>query len=931
MQHWLRSGAIHAKLEISQPGDPEEQEADAMATRVMRSHAGVAAAACSCEDEDEPCDHCRDQQTVARKASGPAPAGTSAHRAINAILRSPGRGLDSSTRAFFEPRFGRDFSNVRIHTDASAAASAQSIRAYAYTVGDHVVFDAGKYAPDTEQGRTLLAHELAHVAHAADGIQRQFDDDDDDGIRAADPADPESWKQDPEETGFSGKPDNFDENLSAAPQAALDLENGLKANPSPGEADRDQVLAQIRALIRMNAVSLMASNRAHVEFTRDQFLKTPDNRDERETHSLYGGGAGANAPIETEDRIVSDEATRKEAEVVRAAAGTATFLTDKREKLEDSARAFDLEAGSQMRVGGDSFQEALEFMFHEAQEYESPDTSQYLSRILESLRGKHSLPTGQATDLIFTMGRTLRDWRSKQAGGVTYALDQLYNQFPFFAQLRPEDLPEKWEASSAEIIDSVRDAYDTLLSKIDEAIVKIGVGDIDPFDLPEALDLTRQSLSPDQLRILDGAIKDRQMHQFWVDMGLSIAQVLVCFIPVVGPALAVGLGAGQLIKGVDDALDRYEFSQASTNPEGTVLGASAPSRFEWAMLGVQAALTIADLGSMARELNLGRPHFTEGEPRFREESLPEEHVGETSSERESAGQPGDSSAAHPEPAGMPETSHVETREPLKGGGEARVSEDGHCEICHSPCKKEVEMARDIARRIEAAQLGTGYAGYARNLTKRIEALDEAIAASEARGTLDAEFNERFKDAFDILSEEIDQAHEWFIEGRGHFAPGEEIGSFKSAEPGSLFDSPEPRFNPERAYEGTAYHDVIKKEVLANLPKGTALSEDTVQEFLQTALKGKVKRMPPIPKKSTGIDLYIIDEGRRLVTPVDITGISGVERHVEKLAGDVEKIKRAFRLAGYQMGEPFEFEYVGKTFDEAADSAIAELRALASPK
>jgi len=79
------------------------------------------------------------------------------------VLRSPGRPLDEETRAFFEPRFGHDFSRVRLHTDAKAAQSALSVNALAYTVGPHVVFGAARHEPSTLSGRELMAHELTHV------------------------------------------------------------------------------------------------------------------------------------------------------------------------------------------------------------------------------------------------------------------------------------------------------------------------------------------------------------------------------------------------------------------------------------------------------------------------------------------------------------------------------------------------------------------------------------------------------------------------------------------------------------------------------------------------------------------------------------------------------------------------------------------------
>jgi hypothetical protein len=75
--------------------------------------------------------------------------------------------LDPATRAYMDPRFGHDFSRVRVHTDSLAAESARAVDALAYTVGTDVVFAAGRYAPHTDPGRELLAHELTHVRQQA--------------------------------------------------------------------------------------------------------------------------------------------------------------------------------------------------------------------------------------------------------------------------------------------------------------------------------------------------------------------------------------------------------------------------------------------------------------------------------------------------------------------------------------------------------------------------------------------------------------------------------------------------------------------------------------------------------------------------------------------------------------------------------------------
>lgn len=88
---------------------------------------------------------------------------------VTEALRSGGRPLETSTRAAMEARFGHDFSRVRIHTDATAAASADAVAAHAYTVGRDVVFAGGRYAPETPAGRHLLAHELTHVLQQEGG------------------------------------------------------------------------------------------------------------------------------------------------------------------------------------------------------------------------------------------------------------------------------------------------------------------------------------------------------------------------------------------------------------------------------------------------------------------------------------------------------------------------------------------------------------------------------------------------------------------------------------------------------------------------------------------------------------------------------------------------------------------------------------------
>jgi hypothetical protein len=90
---------------------------------------------------------------------------------INA-LNNRGSPLPRSTRAFFEPRFGVDFSQIKVHTDGHAAETAQSINAKAFTFGPNIAFGSGQFAPESDEGRKLIAHELTHTIQQGQAVQR---------------------------------------------------------------------------------------------------------------------------------------------------------------------------------------------------------------------------------------------------------------------------------------------------------------------------------------------------------------------------------------------------------------------------------------------------------------------------------------------------------------------------------------------------------------------------------------------------------------------------------------------------------------------------------------------------------------------------------------------------------------------------------------
>ena len=168
------SGLHQANLKISAAGDPLELEADRAADQVMNMPAAppppTSLLAAVPAQLSRKCAACEEEEKLQRKPIRAVENSTTeAPSIVHDLLRRPGESLDAPSRAYFEPRFGHDFSQVRIHADEEAAESARSVNAQAYTVGQHVVFGAGFYAPHTGAGSRLLAHELAHVVQQSGG------------------------------------------------------------------------------------------------------------------------------------------------------------------------------------------------------------------------------------------------------------------------------------------------------------------------------------------------------------------------------------------------------------------------------------------------------------------------------------------------------------------------------------------------------------------------------------------------------------------------------------------------------------------------------------------------------------------------------------------------------------------------------------------
>jgi hypothetical protein len=176
---------LQAKLTVSQPGDPYEREADQVAEQVLRmpdaAAGGVEVSSATSGGVQRLCQECEEQLqrkadaeeetsvVQAEREPGGNLAGDGAVGAEIAALPHSGEALPEAARSYFEPRFGRDFGHVRVHRNGSSAALARSLHARAFTVGSDIVFGTGEYAPQTQAGRRLLAHELTHVVQQSAG------------------------------------------------------------------------------------------------------------------------------------------------------------------------------------------------------------------------------------------------------------------------------------------------------------------------------------------------------------------------------------------------------------------------------------------------------------------------------------------------------------------------------------------------------------------------------------------------------------------------------------------------------------------------------------------------------------------------------------------------------------------------------------------
>jgi hypothetical protein len=552
-------------IDISQPHDEEEVEAD----RVEGDFAAGRLAGSMSRDGASAA--VRRKPTVATHA---LPAG---QHPLAMVASSGGRPLTRSERVRYESFFQADLSTVRIHDNAAAARAARGLNAHAFARGTDLYFADGRYQEGTAEGRGLLAHELTHTLQSGDGVRRKGD---------LDASNTDLWDQFSSSGSRQRMPDIYNRLLSSATGNSLSVQKRIEEDGKPkNDTEREILERRFKKLVRLNALGLMAAHRATIQGRRDVTLgKRREPGDTR-----------------TDKAVEKDTASQ-----IRGAVDKVRHLRGVRDELKDFRSELNIVRADSIKSLTFPVEDWFKTIADNSWKYISPARRNYLRQVAVSV--------GQIKDkntmrlLVYFTAQSLTEWRDKQIEGATAAIDLIFRAYPFFTQ---------WEdflsmpsvvvgpVDDRKMMEEVRKAYDKLIDKIDDATVRIGSGDIEELDLPVPVENTRGSLPKDLQADFDAMVKDREVAKFRNELLAGGAQLVLVFIPVVGPALAAAVGVGMLAMSLEDMLDKAALSGAAGNESGTLLGVSGPKDYEWAMLAVQAALTIADLGAVAKQMRAG--------------------------------------------------------------------------------------------------------------------------------------------------------------------------------------------------------------------------------------------------------------------------------------------------------------------------------------
>ncbi len=246
-------------------------------TAIARPYA-IAQRKCSCGQHtiNGECTECRKKRDQLQRKVSSDNSIDGSTTAVTEVLQSPGQPIESNTRPMMEDYFGRDFSQVRVHTGSLASESAQSINATAYAIGRQIVFSKGAYNPNTTRGLGLLAHELTHVVQQGNSSPSR-----------------QQLEVGPDDSGAEKEAENVEKDFIAKPQ----LTNAEKQPNRSGD----------------NFPFRMTSRQGNRSLVQRQPLLNPgpSSTQSRLPPSLQVIEGGASRQIaKTETRLIAREATR---------------------------------------------------------------------------------------------------------------------------------------------------------------------------------------------------------------------------------------------------------------------------------------------------------------------------------------------------------------------------------------------------------------------------------------------------------------------------------------------------------------------------------------------------------------------------------------------------------------------------------------------
>jgi Domain of unknown function (DUF4157) len=694
LAHALAAWAIQPKLRIDEPGDAFEQEADARAEQVMSSPpaSGTADSCCSgCASGTG----CSDSVQRLATAVGSPSRGTVLSPEAESRIRSgtpPGQPLPGPARAFFEARLNHDLGHVRLHSDPDSARFSDGLQAHAFTYGSHIWLGSGQ-RPEPSR---VLAHELTHVLQQTGGrgatpeVQRD--------AAAFDPSKTGIW----EFLGGHREWKAYLATVGAAPGAANALAKDIAATNAVPQTDdeHDALEERVRTLIRLKAVALVGQHRDELEKRKAEFQAM-----------LTGPPATSTAGDDQARSRMADTAN-----AMRSAARMVMRLNDEKSMLKDLRT--DISNAVRVNAGADTIEDEYQTLWNDAQPDSSPEIMHRMLVYRAWMDGKSFW--GAKKSVLLEARNELSGIRRRQIDGIDVALTVVYDAFPTLADLSASEVLTGTEPGRSgrnmllgaglmtlsltgtntltgvlgtylmddalkgsvppddeRLIVRIGESFDRLLERTDDAIVKVGSADINEFDLPGAVAAARAALPMPLQAEVDRLVREHEARKFAWEMVLALG--LAVLTGLTGGAAAIGatawaaagglaiggIGVAQLGSQLGDMLDRRTLALASTSPDQTLLGVSAPSNFEWAMFGVSAVLTAVDLAAVTREIAALKPRFNEEPhlPRARAEPLPP-GAPEAASAPRAAGAPEAGSAPRaagaPEAAGAPGAPHPGT-------------------------------------------------------------------------------------------------------------------------------------------------------------------------------------------------------------------------------------------------------------------------------